>query len=256
MTPEEKVRQMEKMFPIVRAMGGHWVRNNFRKKIASIKYFPTCYTKEVDLSSHGMGKWTFVYMAESKSNIRKGIVAVMAYQKFHVSHSKNPLNNGTGIYLFVLDGLNEVECAEYPPHYFNRIRERMIGPKGIVQPSFDDLVKRVLCDHYNSINEVMIGGRIKILDDGKYGWIADSSFDRQDGYKNMVEYHGDGISLGIMTIGYKLFLTYVPNGMLRQEQIDRKDKALEEQRKLSLDRRYNPDATFIKHMFSLIKFDY
>ena len=246
MTPEEKVKQMEKLLPFIKEIGFKWIERNFLKTIVKTKYFPTCYTRELDLSSHGMGKWTMVYVAESKSNVRKGIVAIRAYQKFYVSHSKNPSNNGVGIYECLPDDYGHVECVEYSPHYFNRIRERMIEPKGIVQPSFDDLVKRVICDHFYRIDDIVTGGSYEMNDNGFYDWVPNDLYDRKDGFKNLVGYHEDGLTLGVFTRGYKSFLTYVPNSMLYQKQIDKKSIRMTEIAELKLRLRYNPFYKFEK----------
>lgn len=97
MTPEEKVRQMEKMKPLLHEAAMGWMNRN-HKIVFKTKVFPAFYTFEQTFE--GMGKWTVIVEAESKALLRKDIVNVRGYQTYIVSHAKLESNNGMGIYLF------------------------------------------------------------------------------------------------------------------------------------------------------------
>lgn len=199
----------------------------------------------------GMGKWHVIIEAESKSSIRKGVACIRAYQTFHVSRAKNQSNNGIGIYLFNADDYGKVQCQEFPPHYFNRLRTRYIAPKGIVQPDFHHLVLEMLRIHHNSMDVVIKGLTLRKDADGMYSMTRDNSIDRQEGYDNMISYHKEGVSLGVSAEGkgYWNFTTFVPNSKLRDGQSAMQQKMMAEIRELELRRQTNPFATFDKKEF-------
>lgn len=97
MTPEEKVKQMEKVKPLLHEAAMGWMNRNY-KTVFKTKVFPTFYTFE--RTFEGMGKWTVIVIAESKAILKKDIVNVQGYQSYVVSHAKLESNNGMGIYLF------------------------------------------------------------------------------------------------------------------------------------------------------------
>lgn len=248
MTPKEKQKQMVTVYNTICAYAKMMASNvSFVKRIVRTKVFPTFYTEEHEIQ--GMGKWTFVFEAESKSSIRKGVFCCRAYQTYHVSHAKNPLNNGTGIYMMNSDDYGNIQCQEFPPHYFNRLRERYIAPKGIVQPDFPALVKRMLTLHHNSMDVVVKGYTVKMDEDGIYSMKRDNSVDRKDGYENLITYHKDGVSLGVSCEdkGYFNFTTFVPNSLLREGQADMQAEMMAELRGHELRKQTNPFATFDTH---------
>ncbi len=244
MTPEEKVGEMHKVLPHLYKHANVWLHRNMQRFIRT-KVFPACYTSDFDLTQEGLGKWTLATIAESKSNMRKGVATFRCYQTYHVSHAKNPLNNGTGIYELVANDMGDVSCHEFTPHYFNRLRERLIAPKGIDQPPFSELVRRMECEHWSSMDATIKGFRYKKDETGKYALVEDHDIDRQPGFDNLVTYHRDGISMGVSGVRrlYFLFLTYVSNNLLYPDQVAEQKRNLMELRGYELEQRYNPFAT-------------
>ena len=84
MTPEEKVRQMEKIKPLLHEAAISWMNRNY-KKVFKTKVFPTFYTFE--RTFEGVGKWTVIVLAESKAVLKKNIINVQGYQTYVVSHA-------------------------------------------------------------------------------------------------------------------------------------------------------------------------
>lgn len=248
MTPEEKVRQAEKLNPAIRALGQLWM-NKYWKKLVRTKVFPSFYTSDIDLSVIGMGKWVLVVEAESKSMIKKRIASLFAYQVYHVSRSNDASNIGAGIYRFSSDDDGEVRLEEYTPHYFNRIRERLIAPKGIEQPSFHQLVKIVFKETLHSSD--MTTGAWKYVPDvnGKYKIVEDKELIRSKGYSNLCSYHKSGISLGLSAANRRYFLntTYIPNDMLYDNQLETKKECLYESRVYEQELVTDPFATMHTH---------
>lgn len=248
MTPMEKHAQMEKI-------GGYLLniplskRYSVYRKLAKTKIFPYYITEDTEIP--GMGLWTIVYEAESKALIRKGVCTLNAYQTFHVSHAKNPLNIGTGIYLFNGSDYGEIMCQEFPPHYFNRLRERLIEPKGIVQPDFPQLVKTMLRMHHSSMDVAIKGLLLTKGENGMYSIEHDHSKDRQEGYDNFISYHKEGVSLGVSVNNKKYvhFTTFVPNNLLREGQKEMQQKMLAELNVHEYQKRLNPFSMYTKTSF-------
>lgn len=245
MTPEEKHAQMKIVGDFILKTPTN-KREQIYRRLSKSKVFPSYLTEEVDIPN--VGRWTIVYEAESKSVIKKGIVTVQAYQKFYISHSKNPLNNGAGIYLFNAQDDGKIMCQEFPPHYFNRLRERLIEPKGIVQPDFPQLVKAMLRLHYHSMDVVLKGYTIKRGEDGMYSIERNNSMDRQEGYENYIGYHKEGISLGVSVNDkdYINFTTFVPNCLLHKEQIEEQKRMQAELREAEYKHQFDPFAVYSK----------
>ena len=245
MTPDEKVRQMECLFDPLNFAATDWVRRNARA-VFRTKTFPSFFTSEVDLSGMGMGRWTLVVTAGSKSDLKKRVLSFRAYQTYHVARAKNPTNIGTGIWMFDASDDGVVRMKDFPPHYFCRLRERFIEPKGIVQPDFPSLVRMMLGLHHSSMDETIMGLKFEKDDTGHYALVKDTSADRQEGFCNLVTYHRQGISLGVSACQRRYFLwtTYVPNSLLYQDQIEGQKKRLAELKKLELQQRYDPFATY------------
>ena len=241
MTFEEKFREIKSCYRPMIEFAQPWILKN-NKQFLRTKTFPSCYTHELDLTSQGLGKWTLLFTIESRSLLRKNIVSIQMYQTYHVTHSKNPNNNGVGIYVLQSDDYSHVSCSKYTPHYFNRFRERFIEPKGITQPSFTDLVRRMACEHCWSCDMTIKGFRFKLDENGKYGLVEDHSDDRKEGYDNLVSYHKDGISLGVSGANrdYFLYMTYVPNSMLYPDQIKQQTENLKRARQDEFESRFNP----------------
>ena len=244
MTPKEKHAQMLRLKDAILGYTQTKTQNpDFFTRFRRVKVFPSFFTEEHEFP--GMGKWTIIYEAESKSYIKKGVICIRAYQKFHVSYAKNPLNIGTGIYLMNADDYGSVQCQEFPPHYFNRLRERLIEPKGIVQPDFPQLVKAMLRLHHSSMDVVVNGFIMKKGEDGMYSLERDHKVDKKEGYDNLISYHRDGISLGVSAEnkGYMNFTTFVPNSLLREGQVEMQQRMMKDIGEHELNQRYNPFAT-------------
>ena len=229
MTPDEKVRQMEKIKPYILEAGQKWCNRNM-KVLLRTKVFPTFYTSDLDLSHISMGKWTLIVIAESKFNIKHGIACIKAYQTYHVPYAKNPSNIGTGIYGFNATDDGVVSCNEFPPHYFNRMRERFVAERKIAQPDFPHLVKMMYGEHFSSMDETITGYKYKKDESGKYVMVVDHDIDRQSGYKNLVTYHKKGISLGVSAADrrYFMFTTYVSNSLLYPNQVEAQKRRMSE----------------------------
>ena len=244
MTPQEKHQQMVKMRPYLMALTNETLPK-LANRLYRAKTFPYfLISPEIELK--GMGKWRIIYEAESKSSIRKGVACIRCYQTFHVSRSKDPLNIGTGIYLFNDDNYGGVSFNEYPPHYFNRLRKRFIEPKGIVQPNFHELVHRMLLLHHHSMDMVVRGYTFRRGDDGLYSMETDTSVAKKDGYDNFITYHKEGVSLGVCQGGknYINFTTFVPNSMLREGQKEMQQKQMRDMLAHQYQQQLNPFATF------------
>ena len=256
MTPKEKCEQMVKLAPSILALANRDI-DMFVRRLWRAKRFPTfIVTPEIEVT--GMGRWRMVIEGESKSSVKKGVACIKAYQTFHVTHSKNPLNNGTGIYLFNADDYGNVQCQEFPPHYFNRLRERLIEPKGIVQPDFHHLVVEMMRMHGLSMDVVIKGLTVKKGEDGKYDFTRDHSIDRKEGYENFISYHKEGVSLGVASGGksYCNFTTFVPNGLLREGQAVMQRRMLADIRKHEYRKQGDPFATYDKTEFLDKDLDY
>lgn len=226
MNPEEKVRECEKMLKPLMVAATVWVRKH--SAVFKTKTFPSIYSFEQDFT--GMGRWVVLIIAESKNNLRKGILCIKAYQTFHVVHAKDSKNIGIGVWMFDANDDGVVSCHEFPPHYFARVRERLITPRGIVQPTFSQLVKVVVREHLDSMDETTEGYTWRQDMNGKYSIVRDGSIDRQKGYDSLVTYHQNGISIGLSAVSrrYFLFTTFVDNGLLYENQLREQKKRLRE----------------------------
>ncbi len=217
MTPEEKVRQCSHLPPLLKASLAKWLKRTERT-VFRTKTFPTMYSYEDELT--GMGRWTILVCVQSRKLMRNGVFGIRAYQTYHVTRAKSPENIGMGIFQFDADDASLCSCIEFPPHYFNRVRERLIAPKGIVQPPFPALVKRVIRMHEESMIVTTKGLTMRMFPDGTYGVTKDERYDRQCGYDNLVSYHKEGLSLGVSSAGRRYFhyTTFVDNSLLKDEQ--------------------------------------
>lgn len=226
MTPEEKVRECEKMIrPLLEAATG-WARKHHA--VFKTKTFPAIYSFEHDFTC--MGRWVVLVIVESRNNLRKGILCVKAYQTFHVSRARDVRNIGLGIWMIDANDNGVVSCHEFPPHYFTRVRERLVAPKGIVQPTFPQLVKIVVREHFDSMDETVKFYTWQKDEKGKYAVVQNNEISRRDGYDNLVTYHKNGISLGLSSANrrYFLFSTFVDNSLLYENQLREQKKRLRE----------------------------
>ncbi len=228
MTPEEKVRQMEKMKPLLYEAAMGWLKHNY-KIVFKTKVFPTFYTFERTFD--GMGKWTVIVMAESKAILKKGIVNVRGYQTYVVCHAKLESNNGMGIYLLNANSEDTIMCNEFPPHYFNQFRKRFVEARGLSQPDFPNLVKMVMREHYDAIDETLIDLKIKLDDEDRMFFEENEEYNRQAGFKNLITYSRNGISLGLSGADrrYFNFTTFVSNEMLKDDQVEAQRESLKHQ---------------------------
>lgn len=207
MTPQEKVAQMEKLRPSLISCAREWVDRPYNSKLLfkKTKSFPSFYIFEKEID--GMGRWSIVISIESKSLMRKEYYGISAYQTYFISGGKDESNNGIGLYLFsVYDyNIDLSKCEEFPPHYFNQFRKRFIESRGLVQPSFSDLIKIVLRELSESVNEIHKAG-----DDGI-----------KPGYDNFINYSKNGISLGLSCVDgrYSNYTTYISKEMLKDNQL-------------------------------------
>lgn len=245
MTPKEKHGQMVKLKPMLLQTAELVFPERLLKKLRKATRFPA-FAVLPPREFEGMGKWTIVVTAECKSSIKKDVVCIRAYQPYHVTHAKNPLNNGTGIYLFNADDYGNVNCQEFPPHYFNRLRERLIAAKGMAQPDFPHLVLEMMRLHSTSMDLVLRGYHFHRDEDGMYTMERDHDGDKKEGFDNLITYHREGASLGVSAEGkrYFNFTTFVPNGMLREGQSEMQRRMMAELRQHEYRRQQNPFATY------------
>lgn len=251
MTPEEKVRQMYQLKPYVYDNAMTWATRNYNT-IRRTKVFPTLYT--FDREVPGMGTWTMVATAESKANIRKNIIAMSAYQKFHVPNAKDRKNIGTGIFLFEGSDDNILFCLEFSPHCFLRFRQRIIEPKGITQPSFSQLVKRVLAEHHTGMDTTTKGFKAVREENGKVRIVKTNEQDRYQGYDNLITYTKNGLFLGMSAADRKYFCytTFVSNDELFDDQREKQQEMMKERMKNDFNNRNTPFVkTEIKHQWTL-----
>lgn len=228
MTPEEKVRQMEKMKPLLNEVVMGWMKRN-HKIVFKTKVFPTFYTFE--RTFEGMGKWTVIVEAESKAVLKKGIINVRCYQTYVVSHAKLKSNNGMGIYLLNVHNEDIIMCNELPPHYFNQFRKRFVEARGLAQPDFPNLVKMVLREHHDSVDETVTDLKIKLDDEDRMYFEENEEYNRQAGFKNLITYSRNGISLGLSGANRRYFnlTTFVSNEMLKDNQVEAQKENLKHQ---------------------------
>lgn len=228
MTPEEKVKQMEKVKPLLLEAATNWMKRN-QKIVFKTKVFPTFYMFE--RTFEGMGKWTVIVEAESKAVLKKGIISVKGYQTFIVSHAKLESNNGMGIYLFNAHNEEITMCNEFPPHYFNQFRKRFVEAKGLAQPDFPNLVRMVLREHHDAMDGTMTGLKVKLDKDDQLCFEETEEYNRQAGFKNLITYSRNGISLGLSGADrrYFNFTTFVSNEMLKDNQVEAQQECLKEQ---------------------------
>lgn len=236
MTPEEKVRQMEKMKSLLLEAVMNWMKHN-QKIVFKTKVFPTFYTFE--RSFEGMGKWTVIAMAESKATLKKGIINVQGYQTYVVSHAKQEGNNGMGIYLFNPHDEDTIVCSEFPPHYFNQFRKRFVEARGLAQPDFPNLVKMVLRERHDAMDETITDLMLKLDEDDRLYYEENEEYNRKAGFKNLISYSRNGISLGLSGANrrYFNFTTFVSNEMLKDDQVE----AQQHNMKQMLNFRYKAD---------------
>ena len=248
MTPQEKLAQMNKLFPFVNAITKRLPEARFKTLKRASRFPAFLFVKDNDIS--GMGKWTIVVVADSKSDACKGRYACLAFQTFFVRHSKNPSNNGTGVYLLHHQQSVGAWCCEIPPHYFNRVRERLIKPKGIVQPDFDGLMREVLRMHHHCMHVIHEGTVIEKGEDGKYDVVKTKENTRVEGYDNFASYHDGGISLGLsVDRRYFLYTTFVSNDLLRNGQQAFQEQYIREAKDHELRLRTDPKDIFMKEEF-------
>lgn len=245
MTPEEKIRQAEQVMPYIKAIASRATSAKYYS-LKKAKRFPAfLFLRDKEIA--GMGKWTVVITVHDSNDIRKGRYTCGAYQTFHVSHSKNPINNGTGIYVCRTQMNLGTWFVEYPPHYFSRLRERFIQPKGIVQPDFNGLITELFrMQHFAStiINE---GTIVSKGEDGLYDVIKDESLQRKKGYDNFCSFHKDGISLGVcVNRKYFLHTTFVDNSLLKRTQVEMQKENMRTLNQHALKFRYDKNTAMVK----------
>ena len=249
MTPEEKVKQMEKVKPLLYEAAMGWMNRNY-KTVFKTKVFPTFYTFE--RTFEGMGKWTVIVMAESKAILKKNIFNVQGYQSYVVSHAKLESNNGMGIYLFnTLNGVT-IMCDEFPPHYFNQFRKRFVEARGLSQPEFPNLVKMVLRERHDAVDETVTDVKITLDDDDRMYFEENEEYNRQAGFKNLITYSRNGISLGLSGANrrYFNFTTFVSNEMLKDNQVVAQKESLQH----SLTYRHKADLDPFAPQEDILKF--
>ena len=247
MTPEEKIRQMEILHPYINALAKRASQKSFDLLKRASRYPAFLFLPEREIT--GMGVWTVVVTVDSKKDAMKGRYTCSAFQTFRVSHSKNPANNGIGIWLCHSQVGMGVWCCEYPPHYFNRVRERLIAIRGIVQPDFRQLLREVFRFHHHSLLVINEGTVIKKGEDGLYDVVKDENLQRRPGYDNMAAFHKEGISLGISyDRKYFLYTTFVSNDLLKRTQVEMQKENVRLSNNHDLRMRYDKDAAFIEEV--------
>lgn len=239
MTPEEKIRQAEKIRDSISEMALTWAKHNYRT-LHRTKNFPQFYTFDRDIP--GMGTWTMVVTAESKASIRKGVFAISAYQTFHVPYARDRKNIGTGIYLFEGNDSGDTLLYEYSPHYFLRFRQRFVEPKGIKQPSFAALVRMVLKEHFYGMDRTTKGFKAIREEDGKVHIVKVEEYDRYKGYDNLISFSRNGLSLGMSSAErrYFCYTTFVGNDNLHEDQVKEQQQMMKERDNIGFRHRNNP----------------
>ena len=245
------MRQMEKVKPFLHEAAVAWMNRN-QKIVFKTKVFPTFYLFERNFD--GMGKWTVIVETESKALLKKGIINVMGYQTFIVSHAKLESNNGMGIYLFNVHNEEIIMCNEFPPHYFNQFRKRFVEARGLSQPDFPNLVKMVLREHHDAMDETMTGLKVKLDEDDQLYYEETEEYNRQAGFKNLITYSRNGISLGLSGADrrYFNFTTFVSNEMLKDNQVEAQQHNLKEQLSIRYKTDLDPFAPQ-EHKFELVE---
>lgn len=242
MTPEEKCIQMTSVADYFYDIPSG-KRTQIFKKLRKLKVFPSYYMEDADIPN--MGKWTIIYQLESKQMSKLGVITMSAYQKYYVTHSNNHTNIGTGVYLCVPNDYGFAECRDISPHYFNRVKERLIEAKGITYPTFQHLVKIVHTMICSSMNVVIKGISVTVDSDGTYSIEVDNSINKKSDCYNFISYHKEGISLGICTgnENYTNYTTFISNSLLKKDQKILQKEYIRKLQQLDYDRRYNPFAS-------------
>jgi anaerobic selenocysteine-containing dehydrogenase len=122
-------------------------------------------------------------------------------------------------------------CNEFPPHYFNQFRKRFVEARGLSQPDFPNLVKMVLREHHDAMDETVTDFKIKLDDDDRMYFEENEEYNRQAGFKNLITYSRNGISLGLSGADrrYFNFTTFVSNEMLKDNQVEAQKENLKHQ---------------------------
>ena len=118
-----------------------------------------------------------------------------------------------------------------PPHYFNQFRKRFVEARGLSQPDFPNLVKMVLREHHGAMDETLTGLTVMLDDDDRLYYEENEEYNRKAGFKNLITYSRNGISLGLSGAGrrYFNFTTFVSNEMLKDNQAEAQRDSLRHQ---------------------------
>jgi len=136
-----------------------------------------------------------------------------------------------GIYLFNAHNEDTIMFNEFPPHYFNQFRKRFVEARGLAQPDFPNLVKMVLREHHDAMDETVTDLKIKLYDDDRMYFEENEEYNRQAGFKNLITYSRNGISLGLSGANrrYFNFTTFISNEMLKDNQVEAQKECLKHQ---------------------------
>ena len=242
MTPEEKLRQMERLLPYAKAIAQRTMnQKNVFKKVTRFPAYVFLAEREIT----DMGRWTGVLGCDNRSDAVRGRFTYDAFQKYEVRYARKEYNNGIGIYVCHPQNCDKVWCQEFPPHYFFRLRERYISKKGIVQPDFAGLVREMFRLHHHAMNVIHEGTVMEKGEDGMYDVVKTPANQRREGYDNFATYHRDGISLGISAERrYYNYTTFVSNDLLKHPQEEMQRQQVADARNHELKLRYDQNTVF------------
>ena len=106
-----------------------------------------------------------------------------------------------------------------------------VEARGLTQPDFPNLVKMVLREHHDAMDETVTGLTVKLNDDDRLYYEENEEYNRQAGFKNLITYSRNGISLGLSGANrrYFNFTTFISDEMLKDNQVEAQREILRHQ---------------------------
>jgi hypothetical protein len=89
----------------------------------------------------------------------------------------------------------------------------------------------VLREHHDAMDETQTGLKVKLDEDDQLYYEETEEYNRQAGFKNLITYSRNGISLGLSGADrrYFNFTTFVSNEMLKDNQVEAQQHILKQQ---------------------------